>query len=221
MRLTDAYILLTGDVKIIGENVNSRFCFKNTPVSRSVLHLNDAHIETAENLELVMKHYNLIEYSDNSQDTVGSLYQFKRDEQPLNVNNNIIDVTTDNSSSFKYKSSLLTGLNAEVTAAVGTVPAYITLKNAQILVPLKYISSFFRSAEVRFINSKLHLGLSWKKRCLMSNAAENDNTGFQATKTELYVPIVTLTTNDNIKLTELKKKGFKRSVFWNEYKSKI
>ena len=162
----DAYILLTGDVKIIGGNVNSRFCFKNTPVSRSVLHLNDAHIETAENLELVMKHYNLIEYSDNYQDTVGSLYQFKRDEQPLNVNNNIIDVTTDNSSSFKYKSSLLTGLNAEVTAAVGTVPAYITLKNAQILVPLKYISSFFRSAEVRFINSKLHLELSWEKKML-------------------------------------------------------
>ena len=60
------------------------FVFKDAPFTRCVLHLNNTHIETAEKLQLVMKHYNLIEYSDNYQDTVGSLYQFKRDEQPLN-----------------------------------------------------------------------------------------------------------------------------------------
>ena len=81
-----AYILITGDVKVVGENnVNTRFCYKNTPFIRSVLHLNDTHIETAERIELVMKHYNLIEYSDNYQDTIGSLYQFKRREQSGNI----------------------------------------------------------------------------------------------------------------------------------------
>ena len=44
---------------------------------------------------------------------------------------------------------------------------------------------------------------------------------FQITSTKLYVPVVTLGTNENLKLAKLLSKGFKRSVFWNEYKSKI
>ena len=46
-------------------------------------------------------------------------------------------------------------------------------------------------------------------------------TAFQVTKTELYAPVVTLNTDSNKKLSDLLKKGFKSSVFWNEYKSKI
>ena len=106
---TDAFILVTGNVKIIDGNANARFCFKGCgPFTRSVIHLNDTHLETVENIELVMKHHNLIEYSDNYQDTVGFLYQFRRDEQPLN-NNNLVDVNAANSRSFKYKSGLLAG----------------------------------------------------------------------------------------------------------------
>ena len=97
---------MTGNAKIVSEKIiNTRFCFKNTSFTRCVIHLNDTHNETAEKLELVIKHYNLIEYSDNYQDTVGSLYQFKRDEQPLNDTGSLQDVNTNNSSSFKYKSS--------------------------------------------------------------------------------------------------------------------
>ena len=107
-----AYILVTGNVKITGGNANTRFCFKGCgPFIRSVIHLNDTHIETAKNIELVMKLYNLIEYSDNYQDTVGSLYQFKRHEQPLNDAGNLVDVTAGTSSSFKYKPGLLAELN--------------------------------------------------------------------------------------------------------------
>ena len=69
---------MTGNVEIIGENNAATFCFKNCDLfTRSVLHLNDTHIEIAENLELVeMYHYNLIEYSDNYSDTAGSFYHF-------------------------------------------------------------------------------------------------------------------------------------------------
>ena len=142
---------------------------------------------------------------------------FKRDEQALN-NGNIIDVTTDNSSSFKYRSNLLTGLDTEDGGADAN--AYRIFKNAQTLVPLKYISSFFRSVEIPFINTKLHIELSWSKHCIISNVA-GDST-FKITKSELYVlPVVTLSTDDNLKLTKLLSEGFKRSVFWNEYKSKI
>ena len=64
----DACILATGNIKIIAGAVDTKFCFKDTPFTRSVLHLNDTHTETAENLQLVMKHSNLVEYSDNYQD---------------------------------------------------------------------------------------------------------------------------------------------------------
>ena len=209
---------MTGYIKIINGNNATKFCFKNcSPFTRSVVYLNDMHIETAENLHLVMNHYNLIECSDDYQDFVGSLYIFKRNEQPLNAAGNIIDVTTDNSSSFKYKLDLLTGLTTEDGGAGAN--AYRIYKNAQIVIPLKYISTFFRSAEIPLINTKLHLELSWTKNSIISNVA-GDST-FQITKTELYAPVVTLNTNDNLKLTKLLNKGFKRSVFWNEYKSKI
>ena len=77
---SDAYILVTGDIKVIGGDDNTKVCFKNcSPFIRCVTHLNDEHVETAENLNLVMSMYNLIEYSDNYSDTSGSLFQFKRD----------------------------------------------------------------------------------------------------------------------------------------------
>ena len=108
----DEYILVTGDIKIVGGNNNASFCFKNGPFTRSVVHLNNTHIETAENLQLVINHYNLIEYNDDYQDTAGSLYHFKRNEQSLN-NGDIVNVTTHNPSSFKYNSSLFAGLTTE------------------------------------------------------------------------------------------------------------
>ena len=75
---SDAYILVTGDIKVVGGNNNTSICFKNcSPFTRPVIHLNDEHVETAENLNLVMNLYNLIEYSDNYEQTSGSLWQYK------------------------------------------------------------------------------------------------------------------------------------------------
>ena len=78
------------------------------------------------------------------------------------------------------------------------------------------------------INCKVHLELNWNNNCAMYgadayNAADNNNreTTFQITSTRLYVPVVTLSTKDNENLTEQVDEGFKRSVYWNEYKSKI
>ena len=66
---------------------------------------------------------------------------------------------------------------------------------------------------------KIHLELSWTKECIMSNI--DGNTTFQIASTKLYVPIVTLSTKHNIDLTNQFDEGFKRSVYWNECKSKI
>ena len=88
---------------------------------------------------------------------------------------------------------------------------------------------FFRSLEMPLINCKIHLEINWNNNCVMYGAdtyAGGDNTSdieatFQLTSTKLYVSVVTLSTKDNVNLTKLLDEGFKRSVYWNEYKSKI
>ena len=80
---SDAYILVTGDIKVADVAANTNVVFKNcAPFTRCATHINDEHVETAENLDLIMPMYNLIEYSDNYADSSGTLYQFKRDECP-------------------------------------------------------------------------------------------------------------------------------------------
>ena len=101
-----------------------------------------------------MPTYNLIEYSDNYSDSSGSLYQFKRDESPMNNDRNPLDFALNNSSFFKYKASLL----GKATDNDGNDRS---LKNTKIVVPLKYLSNFFRSPEMSLINFKIHLELNW------------------------------------------------------------
>ena len=100
-----------------------------------------------------MPMYNLIEYSDNYQDSSATLYQYKRDEPP--EDDAVADLTTDNSSSFKYKTSLLGN---------PVLDGNITKRSVKVVVPLKYLSYFFRSLEVPLINCKIKLNLTWKKK---------------------------------------------------------
>ena len=101
-----------------------------------------------------------------------------------------------------------------------------TLNGVKIVVPLKYLSNFFRSLEMALINCEIHLELNWSSDSLLSNYNSDTNNAnpevkFKITETKLYVPIVTLSTKDNVNLTKQLNEGFKRSVYWNEYKSKI
>ena len=112
-----------------------------------------------------MSMYNLIEYSDNYEDSTASLYQYKRQEQNYAANGNINNITFNDSSSFKCKSQLLKSPTAEDGNAVW--------KNAQIIVPLKYISSFFRSLELLLISTKLYIQLHCTKHSVISTAAGN------------------------------------------------
>ena len=78
-------------------------------------------------------------------------------------------------------------------------------------------------------NCRIHLELNWNSNCVMYGAytfadgdnANNRETTFKITSKKLYVPIVTLSTKDNVNLTKQLNEGFKRSAYWNEYKSKI
>ena len=78
---SDAYIIVTGDIKVTTVTADTNVAFKNcAPFTRCVTHINDEHVETAENLDIIMPMHNLIEYSDNYSDSSGSLYQFKREK---------------------------------------------------------------------------------------------------------------------------------------------
>ena len=82
---------------------------------------------------------------------------------------------------------------------------------------------------MRLFNCKIHLELNWNNNCVTYGAdtyAGDDNVNnrertFKITSTKLYVPIVTLSAKDNVNLTKQLNEGFKKSVYWNEYKSKI
>ena len=145
----EAYILVDGTIRA-GNALNpTRLALKNcAPFTKCNLKINDEHVDTAENLDIVMPMYNLIEYSDNYQDSSATLYQYKRDEPP--ENNAVADLTANNSDSFKYKIKLLGNINqlAADAARVGRL-------NVKVVVPLKYLSNFFRSLEMPLINCKM------------------------------------------------------------------
>ena len=95
--------------------------------------------------------------------------------------------------------------------------SFIVDKNGvKIVVPLKYLSNFWRSLEMPLINCKIELSLKWYENCIFSSAGTAVT--FAITDTKLYVPIVTLKTEDNAKLSKLLNEGFKRSIYWNKYK---
>ena len=205
---SDAFVLVTGDITVNAAN-DTDVAFKNcAPFSTCKTVINDVFVDRAKHIYIAMPMYNLIEYSDNYSDTSGSLWQFKRDEVPANN----ADLTIDNSQSFKYKAALL-GKTADAVNNTNS-----SVKEAKIVVPLKYLSNFWRSLEMPLINCKVHLELNWIEDCILSSAG--NSTKFEITDAKLHVPIVTFSTKDSVNLTKQLSEWFKRSVYWNSYQTK-
>ena len=149
-----ANILVDGTIRT-GNAVNAtRLALKNcAPFTKCNLEINDEQVDTAENLYIVMPMYNLIEYSDNYQDSSATLYQYKRDEPP--EDDAVADLTANNSNSLKYKIKLL----GNVTEVAGDA-AGVRRLNVKVAVLLKYLSNFFRSLEMPLINGKIKFNLT-------------------------------------------------------------
>ena len=145
-----------------------------------------------------MSMYNLIEYSDNYAKTSGSLWQYYRDEP----NDNLAD-----SESFKFKIKI-----------TGKTPDDGNEKDVEIMVPLKYLSNFWRTLEMPLSNCEIKLMLTWSSTYVSTNSIGVG--AFAITDTKFYVPVVTLSTQDNAKSLEQLKSGFKRVINWNKYLSK-
>ena len=153
----EAYNLVDGTIRAERALDATRLALKNcASFTKCNLEINDEHVDTAENLDIVMPMYNLIEYSDNYQDSSATLYQYKRDEPP--EVDAIADLAVNTSSSSKYKANLL----GNIAAAIPNV-ARVARLTVKIVVPLTYLSNFFRSLEMPLINCKIKLNLTWKK----------------------------------------------------------
>ena len=90
-----------------------------------------------------------------------------------------------------------------------------------MMVLLKYLSNFWRTLEVSLINCEINFDLNWSKNCVIVANNANQDTTFSITEAKIYVPVVTLSTQDNAKLLEQLKSGFKRTVNWNKCQPKV
>ena len=205
---SDSYILVKGTITIAGAGNNAAarkaderdkgVVFKNcAPFTNCISEINNTQVDNAKDIDIVMPMYNSIEYSDNYAKTSGSLWQYYRDEP----NNNLAD-----SESFKFKVKI-----------IGKTPVADNEK-VEIMVPLKYLSNFWRTLEMLLINCEVNLILTWSSTCVITNSTGAGT--FEITDTKLYLPVVTLSTKENAKLLQQLKSGFKRVINWNKYLSK-
>ena len=215
---SDAYILVKGTISVDDtaaddaiNNNNRKVIFKNcAPFTNCISEINNTQIDNAKDIDIVMPMYNLMEYSDNYAKTTGSLWQYCKDIPARNNNNEIVVFTGNNlTDSFNF--------NAKITGQTGDDGT----KDVEIMVPLKYLSNFWRTLEMPLINCEVDLILTWSSTCvIVSTGNANQAATFAITDTKLYVPVVTLSTQENTKFLQQLKSGFKRVINWNKYLSK-
>ena len=196
---SDAYIHVKGTITVNNtgagdtdaNNTNKKVIFKNcAPFTKCVSEINNTNVDDTKDIHIVMPMYNLTEYSNNYSKTSRSLRQYCKDIPAVNSDNAIVDFTNNNltdSFNFKVKMTGQTGNN-------GT-------KNVEIIVPLKYLSNFWRTLDVPLINCDVTLMLTWSVNCLIfSTDVANQIATFPITDTKLYVPVRTLSQQYNAKL---------------------
>ena len=181
----------------------------NAPFVSCFSKINNTHIDNAEDLDIVMPMYNLLEYNKNYSKTAGNFWNSIKD-----------------SKSFNYKTSI-----------TGKLEGCDTEKEAEIVVPLKHLSNFWKTLDMPLMNCEINLILTWSKNCVLTSnstidanpdadpaaAAINNptNATFKITDTKLYVPVVTLSIENDKALLEQLRTGFKRTIKWNKHRSEM
>ena len=161
----DAYILVNGTITVTSQNNVIRdkkdrplILKNNTTFISCITIINGELIEDADDLDIVLPMYNLLEYSKNYGKTIGPLYNYYRDElsdDPDNINHDNIKVV--NSNAFKYKNKI-TGNTHDV---LNTADDYVTVKEGtqeiELAIPLKYLGNFWRALNMPLISCEISL----------------------------------------------------------------
>ena len=241
---SDAYILVKGTITVTAPRANNEANNIRDKRNRPVILKNNASFvlcitringeltEDADDLDIVMPMYNLLGYGKNYRKTIGSLYNYYRDELGGNDNNND---NTVNSDTFRYTNKI-TGNTYNLDAGA---QGYDVNKNGtqevELAIPLKYLGNFWRALNIPLISCEVSLELKWNKSCVITSlerrqvdarppaVRDNAPTGatLNITDCKLYVPVVTLSKDDEIKLLTNLKSGFKREIIWNKYRSQM
>ena len=244
---SDAYILVKGKITVTAPGVNNDannirnkrnrpvILKNNAPFVSCITRINGELIEDADDLDIVMPMYNLLENSKNYRKIIGSLYNYYRDELTYDDNDNFANRNVVNSEAFKYKNKI-TGDTYNVDAGA---QGYDINKNGtqEIELPklLKYLGNFWRALNIPLISCEVFLELKWNKNCVITSLGQRqvdagppvvrDNAPRGATlainNCKLYVPVVTLSKDDEIKLLTNLKSRFKREIIWNKYRSQM
>ena len=219
----DSYILAKGTVAVnntaaegaAANNAAKKVIFKNcAPFTNCISKTNNTQIDNAQYIDIVMAMYSLIEYSDNYSKTSGNLWPYCKEIPAADDDGDIVDFNGANATDSLDFEIKITG-QAAADNNDGNIDGKV---NVEIMVPLKYLSNFWGILEMSLINCKVELILNWSANCVITytNIADQVPT-FKITETNLYVPVVTLSTQDNVKLLPQLKSGFKRTISWNEY----
>ena len=144
------------------DKAEKNVAFKNNASLRSrISKINSILTGNAEDIDIIMPMYNLLEYSQNYSMTSENLWNYHRD-QIVNINDNASD-----GKSFKYKRKIVGKIPARpANERVANRPALLTL-NAEVTIPLKYFSNFWRFFDLPLIKCEIELDLSWAKDCVL------------------------------------------------------
>ena len=184
---SDAYILVKGTITVTAPGVNNKannirdkrnrtVILKNSaPFVSCITSINGELIEDADDLDIVMSMYNLSEYGTNYRKTIGSLYNYYRDELSDDADDNNFDnIKVVNSNTFKYKNKI-TGNTYNVDAGA---QGYVVNKNGtqevELAIPLKYLGNFWRTLNIPLISCKASLELKWDKNCVITSLEKRD-----------------------------------------------
>ena len=243
---SDAYILVKGTITVTENHPRDRqnrplILKNNAPFISCITRINGELIEDADDLDIVMPMYNVLEYSKNYTKTIGSLYNYYRDELSYdNDNDNFGNIKVVNSKAFKYKNKIIGDtydVNSTILNPAGNArirnPNYSAnnsgKKSIELPIPLKYLGNFWRALNIPLISCEVSLELKWNKNCLITSIQREINLDGGNTETstgatlaikdcKLYVPVVTLSKDDEIKLLTNLKSEFKREIIWNKYR---
>ena len=172
---SDAYKLVKGTITVTAPGANNGannirdkrniplILKNNAPFVSCITRINGELIEDADDLDIVIPMYNLLEYSKNYRKTIGSLYNYYRDELTNDDNDNFSNINVVNSEAFKYKNKI-TGNTYNVDAAD---QGYDVNKNGtqeiELAIPLKYLGNFWRALNIPLISCEVFLELKWNK----------------------------------------------------------
>ena len=125
-----------------------------------------------------MPMYNLLEYSENYRKTIGSLYNYYRDELSDDPDDpNFDNIKVVNSNAFKYKNKIIGNTYNVAATAEGYVANKEGTQEIELAIPLKYLGNFWRALDIPLISSEASLKLKWNKNCVITSLEERQFAG--------------------------------------------